>query len=118
MAVKDVKEYYFKMLGQYVEMKEDLADWEKALRDGFVTEAQVEDVKSDIAKLQVNVSRLHYIMMLLDEPQRAKKKVKYKKQHKKTYKKLVQENATDEAVLKENEQILTQIKDELTKITK
>ena len=118
MAVRDVKEYYYKLLAQYVEMKEDLADWEKALQDGFVTEEQVADVKNDIAAIQTNVSRLHFIMMLLDEPNRKQKKVNYKKQHKKILDKLKQEKATDEDVIQENKEILDRIKEELTEITK
>ena len=30
MAVKDVKRYYYTMLGQFLEMKADLADFEQA----------------------------------------------------------------------------------------
>ena len=33
MAVKDVKEYYYKMFAQYLEMKNDLADFEEALKN-------------------------------------------------------------------------------------
>ena len=49
MAVKDVKEYYYKMLAQYLEMKADLADFEQALKDGFITEDQVVEAKEELA---------------------------------------------------------------------
>ena len=35
MAVKDVKEYYFKLIAQKAELEADLADFEEALKNGF-----------------------------------------------------------------------------------
>ena len=65
MALRDVKEYYFKMLSQYLEMKADLADFEQALKDGFITEDQLQAAFEEVNKVQQNYERLSYIMYLL-----------------------------------------------------
>ena len=44
MAIKDVKVYFYNMLGQYLEMKEDLKDFDQALQDGHITEDKLEEV--------------------------------------------------------------------------
>ena len=77
MALRDVKEYYFKMLSQYVEMKADLADFEQALKDGFITEDQLQAAFEEVDKVQQNYERLSYIMYLLNLPNRKSKQKKY-----------------------------------------
>ena len=77
MALRDVKEYYFKMLSQYIEMKADLADFEQALKDGFITEDQLQAAFEEVAKVQQNYERLSYIMYLLNLPNRKSKQKKY-----------------------------------------
>ena len=79
MALRDVKEYYFKMLGQYFEMKADLADFEQALKDGFITEEQMQAAIDDVDRVKQNYERLSYIMYLLNLPNRKSKQEKYKK---------------------------------------
>ena len=77
MAIRDVKEYYFKMLSQYMEMKADLADFEQALKDGFITEEQMQAAFAEVDKVQQNYERLSYIMYLLNLPNRKSKQKKY-----------------------------------------
>jgi predicted RNA-binding protein associated with RNAse of E/G family len=62
MAIRDVKDYYFKMVAQYLEMKADLADFEQALKDGFITEDQMQAAFDEVDKVQQNYERLSYIM--------------------------------------------------------
>ena len=52
MAIKDVKNYYYQMQAQYLEMKADLVDFEQALQDGFITEDQLEAAKEEVAKIE------------------------------------------------------------------
>ena len=77
MAIRDVKEYYFKMLSQYMEMKADLADFEQALKDGFITEEQMQAAFAEVDRVQQNYERLSYIMYLLNLPNRKSKQKKY-----------------------------------------
>ena len=78
MAIRDVKEYYFKMAAQYIEMKDDLKDFEQALKDGFITEDQLQAAYDEVDKVQQNYDRLSYIMYLLNLPNRKSKQKKYK----------------------------------------
>ena len=78
MAIRDVKDYYFKMVAQYLEMKADLADFEQALKDGFITEDQMQAAFDEVDKVQQNYERLSYIMYLLNLPNRKSKQKKYK----------------------------------------
>lgn len=43
MAIIDVKRYYYEVLNQYLEMKEDIADFEEALKAGYITEDKLEE---------------------------------------------------------------------------
>ena len=45
MAIKDVKQYYYSMQAQYLEMKADLQDFEEALAAGYITEEQLNSLK-------------------------------------------------------------------------
>ena len=76
MALRDVKNYYFKMLAQYMEMKSDLADFEQALKDGFITEEQLQTAFEEVNKVQQNYERLSYIIYLFNLPNRKSKRKK------------------------------------------
>lgn len=82
MAVKDVKQYFYTMLSQYIEEKQNLADFEEALKDGLITEDQMREATETVASLETNYYRLAYIMYLLDMPNRKDKKAVYAKQYK------------------------------------
>jgi hypothetical protein len=82
MAIKDVKEYYYTMLAQFLEEKQNLADFEAALKDGLITEEQMQDALSTVSKLEDNYHRLAYIMYLFGMPNNASKKKKYVRQYK------------------------------------
>ena len=83
MAVKDVKEYYFKLITQKAELEADLADFEEALKNGFITEEQMQTAKDELVPYQINLDRLTYIMYLLELPNRKAKKAKLAQQNKK-----------------------------------
>ena len=77
MAIKDVKNYYYTMLGQYLEEKQNLSDFEEALKEGYITQEQMQEVMENVANLEVNYHRLVYIMYLLEMPNRKSKKPAY-----------------------------------------
>lgn len=82
MAVKDVRHYFYTMLSQYVEEKQNLADFEEALKDGLITEEQMQEALETVNELEKNYHRLAYIMYLLDMPNRGSKKQAYVRQYK------------------------------------
>lgn len=118
MAVKDVKDYYYKIQAQYIEMKEDLADFEKALKNGYITEDQVEAVKDDVAKLEQNYQRITYILYLLDLPKRKSKREKFNHYNKKLLNSFEENKSSLESVSEENKNLLNNISDNLNKLIK
>ena len=118
MAVKDVKNYYFTMLAQYTEMKQDLADFEQALKDGHITEDQLEAAKDEVAIIETNFNRLSYIMFLLEAPQRDSKKPKYNKQNSNIANELKNRSADLDTVTAENKSALDSLRKELKQLIK
>ena len=51
MAVKDVRNYFYTMLSQYIEEKQNLADFEEALRDGHITQEQMQEAMENVSSL-------------------------------------------------------------------
>jgi hypothetical protein len=117
MAIRDVKEYYLTMLAQAVEAKEDLADFEQAVRDGNITEARLQEVKDDINQIQINVDRLGYIIYLLELPKRKGKQPKFNKTYKELLDKFKSANATRDCVEDENDSLLNLLHQALEKLT-
>lgn len=117
MAQREFLEYYYKVEYQYLEMKADLEDFTVALQNGYITEDKLEEVKSQIAELQVNYDRLTWVKELLDKPNRKKKQAHWEKQNRCRLNKLRQVKADDAAVIAENEAILREVNAELEKLT-
>lgn len=118
MALRDVKEYYFKMLGQYFEMKADLADFEQALKDGFITEDQMQAAIEDVDKVKQNYERLSYIMYLLNLPNRKSKQEKYIKMNKKLIAEFEARQADTKSVELENRDALKAFREEMERLQK
>ena len=116
MAVKDVKEYYYKMLAQYLEMKNDLADFEEALKNGFITEDQMQAALEEVNALQLNYDRLTYIMYLLELPNRRSKHARHNKANKKVLDALKDHKADTDSVVLENKSALDHFRAELKKL--
>lgn len=116
MAVKDVREYLTKVQAQYMAAKADLADFEQGLKDGYITEDRLEEVKDELYKIEVNYQRLLYIQYLLNEPQRRSKKQKYHNSNNILDEYFEASGATSKAVEKENEDALVALRKELKKI--
>lgn len=118
MAVIDVKRYYIQMVRQLTEMKADLADFEQAFRDGYITEDKLEDIKAELNQIQINCERLAFIMFLLEQPRRKSKKAKYNKANSDLVEAFDRLNADENSVIEENKSLLKQIREELLELTK
>ena len=116
MAVKDVKEYYFKLIAQKAELEADLADFEEALKNGFITEEQMQAAKDELVPYQINLDRLTYIMYLLELPNRKTKKAKFANQNKKILDELGKRNADEQSVIAENKSALDAFRKEVIEL--
>lgn len=110
MAVKDVRHYFYTVLSQYIEEKQNLADFEEALKEGLITEEQMQEATDTVASLETNYYRLAYIMYLLDIPNRKDKKAAYAKQYKPIVDELVRLGADIDSVKAENTDALIHFK--------
>ena len=116
MAAKDVKEYYFKLIAQKAELEADLADFEEALKNGFITEDQMQAAKDELIPYQINLDRLTYIVYLLELPNRKTKKAKFAKQNKKILDELEKRNANEQSVISENKSALDAFRKEVKEL--
>lgn len=110
MAIQDVKHYFYTMLAQYLDEKQNLADFEIALKDGLITEEQMQEAINVVSDLENNYYRLVYIMYLFDMPNREEKKTVYTKQYKTILKELERLGADLDSVKKENSDALIHFK--------
>ena len=116
MAARDVKEYYFKLIAQKAELEADLADFEEALKNGFITEEQMQAAKDELVPYQINLDRLTYIIYLLELPNRKTKKAKFAKQNKKILDELIKRNADEQSVIAENKSALDAFRKEVKEL--
>ena len=116
MAARDVKEYYFKLIAQKAELEADLADFEEALKNGFITEEQMQTAKDELIPYQINLDRLTYIVYLLELPNRKAKKVKFAKQNKKILDELERRKADEQSVISENKSALDAFRKEVKEL--
>ena len=110
MAIKDVRIYFYNMLSQYIEEKQNLADFEEALKNGNITEDQMREALEVVAGLEENYHRLAYIMYLFELPNRGSKKASYVKQHKSILEELKRLGADIDSVKAENTDALIHFK--------
>jgi hypothetical protein len=118
MAKKDVQTYFYNMLAQYIEEKQNLADFEEALKEGHITQEQMQDALENVAILEANYYRLAYIMYLLDMPNRDTKKIGYVKQHKTILTELQRLGADMDSIKEENSDALIHFKASLEALKK
>ena len=116
MAARDVKEYYFKLIAQKAELEADLADFEEALKNGFITEEQMQAAKDELIPYQINLDRITYIIYLLELPNRKTKKAKFAKQNKKILDELERRNADEQSVISENKSALDAFRKEVKEL--
>ncbi len=118
MAKKDVQQYFFTMLAQYLEEKQNLADFEEALKEGYITQEQMQEALDNVASLEINYHRLVYIMYLLEMPNRKSKKTDYVKQYAVILEELKKLGADIDSVKEENSDALIHFKAALKALKK
>jgi len=110
MAIRHVREYYERMVSDYVEMKHVLEEMEKLSEEKASSAINnIEQIREQVKVLEANYNRLSYIMFLLNQPNKEKKKSKYFKQEKKKLDK-IPINDRKEAVIDENTKVLETLK--------
>ena len=118
MAVKDFKEYLITVQQQWLELKADLADFEQAFKDGFITEDKLEEVKNEVAQAEINYQRLIYVDYLLDLPSRRKKKYLHRQKNNARLAALNEQKADEDSVIAENKEHAEKVHGLLTELTK
>ena len=118
MAIKDVKYYFYTMLAQYLEEKQNLEDFAEALKDGLITEDQMQAAMENVASLEENYHRLAYIMYLFDMPNRSEKKAGYMRQHKSILEEFKRLGVDIDSIKQENTDALAHFKAALKTLKK
>lgn len=108
MAVKHIKEYYEQVCNQYVQMNEELRDFQKEVENGLVEPERIDNLKKMIEPLKNNYMTLSWIMYLLNKPQRDSKEKSYQKRNKKFIESL-DKNFDKSAILKQNDEVIKSI---------
>lgn len=116
MAISHVKKYMYTMQNQYLEMKADLKDFDQALKDGHITEDQLQSVKQDFAQVENNYHRLLYIMHLFEIPSRKKKQPAFREANKTLIDAFAAFNADQAAVVDENTSVLNHFRQQLKRL--
>lgn len=107
MSVKDVRKYYETISAQYEQMVAEIKDFEQEAMNGMFEPERLDKIKEQIQPLKTNFERIAYIIYLLDKPTKKSKEPPYIKRNKKKLSKL--QNATTEAVMKENEEVINSL---------
>ena len=84
MAIKHVRQYYERMVSDYTEMKHTLKEMEKLSEEkSEIALSNIDSIKEQVRILEANYKRLSYIMFLLNQPNKEKKKKRYFTQERK-----------------------------------
>ena len=116
MAIRDFNLYLANVQAQVLATKNDLADFEQGLKDGHVTEQQVEDLKAEYQRMDDNYQRLLYVGYLLELPKSKWRKKRFRRKHDDLEIYLDKANATEDKDIKENEVAMELIKNEIAKL--
>lgn len=116
MAIRDFNLYLANVQAQVLATKNDLADFEQGLKDGHVTEQQVEDLRAEYQRIDDNYQRLLYVGYLLELPKSKWRKKRFRRKHDDLEIYLDKANATEDKVIKENEVAMELIKNEIAKL--
>ena len=116
MAIRDFNLYLANVQAQVLATKNDLADFEQGLKDGHVTEQQVEDLRAEYQRMDDNYQRSLYVGYLLELPKSKWRKKRFRRKHDDLEIYLDKANATEDKVIKENEVAMELIKNEIKKL--
>ena len=83
MAYKHIKEYYDKICEQYLEMKDEIRDFEIEAQNNIMEPERLDMIKEQIKPLMDNYERWSYMMYLLNLPVKKSKQKSYQERNKK-----------------------------------
>jgi hypothetical protein len=110
MAIKHVKEYYENVCNQYIQMNEELRDFQKEIEEGLVEPERIDNLKAIIEPLKNNYMTLSWIMYLLNKPQRNSKEKAYQKRSKKLTESL-DNRFNQDGILNQNDDVIKSIRE-------
>ncbi len=116
MAIRDFREYLIKVRNQYLEAQADLKDFEQALKDGHITEEQLEGIKEELQVIETNYRRLAYTDYLICLPNRKAKQAGFRKSTKELQTFSEKMKSADSSVYAENENALRLIKEDIARL--
>lgn len=108
MSKKHVDAYYKQVCEQYMQLKQEIKDFEKECSEGIVAPEKLDQLKQTLRPLMDNYQRISYIMYLFNLPNKKEKQKKYHKVNIKTLSKLDKKFST-EASIDENKNVLLNI---------
>ena len=111
MARKDVIRGFQKIEKQYFSMLKNVEEYDKALKDKFISQEQFEQAQMILKDLKQNYDRWSYIMFLLNQPSKDSKKPGYEKQNSKLVSHFNKTKSTLEDVLDEGEDCMKNFKE-------
>ena len=113
MAKKDFDRYYKEVENQYLEMLDNLKDFQEAAMNKLIEPERLQEIEANIAPIKQNYQRLSYVMYLLNKPTKKQKQAKYNKVNKKLIEKL--KGHDEQSILKENENSIENLRKTLSK---
>lgn len=108
MAYKHIKEYYDKICEQYLEMKDEIRDFEIEAQNNIMEPERLDMIKEQIKPLMDNYERWSYMMYLLNLPVKKSKQKSYQERNKKFISNLNKNNSLQN-VLEENKQVIDKL---------
>ena len=111
MAYKHIKEYYDKICEQYLEMKDEIRDFEIEAQNNIMEPERLDMIKEQIKPLMDNYERWSYMMYLLNLPVKKSKQKPYQERNKKFINNLNKNNSL-QSVLEENKQVINKMRGE------
>lgn len=106
MAIKQVKDYYKKVEKMYLDLSSELKELQEGMKNGDVTQEEVDRLLTPVQGIKDNYLRLSYILHLLYQPQRKEKESKFEKWHKDRVDFFKETGITEEQELKKEEDSL------------
>lgn len=110
MAKRHVNNYYRKLLKQYNDMQDTLAELQKCYENGEVAEEQVTQFIPQLNAMKDSIESLSYIIFLLNAPATKFGLSRYKKDHRELYTHFVNEKQDEESIYDRNNTLLDDIK--------
>lgn len=108
MSRHDVVDYYLEQQGVYFEMRDNMKEFDKALKGGFIEQETFDQAQREVEVVKNNYERLSYIMLLLNKPKDKSGKARYDSFNRSLYDSL--KEASRKAVLDESQDALSDLR--------